>query len=126
MPHSPAAPTAVVLWTPDEFPPPGTSTAASACCLRSTVAGTRLVVYRTGADRGVAAVLDVTSVTADPVPTAHGTLHALESYLPREHLLADRDLAPVFGPLRSKRRLPDAAADRLRELLDGIPGASPG
>jgi hypothetical protein len=111
-------PTSVLLWRAEEFARPG---AVHACCLRTTVAGARAVVYRTGSDRGIAGVLDF-GADAAPRPqggwAAPGTLVLLDRPLTRAELLADEDLHAVFASLRSRRSLPGPAARRLAELID--------
>ena len=114
----------MLLWRPDEFPPPGSPPVpATVCCLRSTTAGSRAVVYRTTADQGVAAVFDFLS---DAAPgegrgsTAHGVVHLLDPHLERAALLHDPELRPVFAHLQGRRRLPDAAGRRLHVLLPTI------
>jgi hypothetical protein len=118
-----AAPSSVLLWNAEELHDPP----AAPCCLRSTRAGARAVVYRTGPGGGVVALVEF---TADAEPRAEGGWHApavvrpLEHPLPRAVLLADDLLGPVFRHLRSRRRLPEAAAERLMALLDA-PAAGP-
>ena len=117
-------PDAVLLWRPDEFPPPGSPPLpATVCCLRSTTAGSRAVVYRTTAGQGVAAVFDFLSdaATGDGRgSTAHGVVHLLDPHLERAALLHDPELRPVFAHLQGRRRLPDAAGRRLHALLPTI------
>ncbi|MBW0089477.1 hypothetical protein I4I73_10870 [Pseudonocardia sp. KRD-184] len=123
-------PSCVLVWRPDGFPPVAAATVdgpvhrPSVCCLRSTAAGTRAVVYRAGADRGVAGVLDFLT-DAGPVGgrgwTGQGVLHLLDPFLPRADLLADPHLRPVFLHIQGRRTLPAAAARRLRELLPALP-----
>src|SRR4029453_11909380 len=113
-----------------EFPPPGSPPVPStACCLRTTTAGTRAVVYRTTAGRGIAAAFDVLSAaTADDgrSRTPRGVVHPLDPYVERAALLDDPELRPVFAHLQGRRRLPDAAARRLHALLPEIAfGARP-
>jgi hypothetical protein len=109
-------PSSILLWHVDELRDPP----AAPCCLRSTCAGSRAVVYCTGSDGGIAAVVDFTADAAarpDGGWAAEGVLHLLESAVPRPLLLADDVLGPVFRHLRSRRRLPEPAAQRLRRLL---------
>lgn len=123
-------PSCVLVWRPDGFPPVDAAAAdgpvlrPSVCCLRSTTAGTRAVVYRAGADRGVAGVLDFLT-DAGPGEgrswTGQGVLHLLDPFLPRADLLADPHLRPVFVHIQGRRTLPAAAARRLRELLPPLP-----
>jgi hypothetical protein len=106
----------ILLWHPAELADPP----KAACCLRSTRAGSRAAVYRTGAGVGVAAVLDFTTdATAPPGGgwVADGVVHVLDSPLPRSALLADDVLAPVFRHLRGRRRLPEPAGLRLGRLM---------
>jgi len=117
-------PDAVLLWRPDEFPPPGSPPfTTTVCCLRSATAGSRAVVYRTTAGQGVAAVFDF---LADAAPgdgrgwTAHGVVRLLEPPLERAALLDDPELRPVFAHLQGRRRLPEAAGRRLHALLPTI------
>lgn len=118
-------PDAVLVWRPDEFPPPGgPPVPATACCLRSTTHGDRAVVYRSVAERGIAAVFDVLSVAASGDgrgSTAHGVLHPLDPYLERAALLDDPELRPVFAHLQGRRRLPGPVSRRLHALLPKIP-----
>ncbi|GAA2876439.1 hypothetical protein GCM10010472_37560 [Pseudonocardia halophobica] len=115
-----AVPSSVLLWNADELSDPP----AAPCCLRSTRAGERAAVYRTGPGGGVVALVEF---TADAEPRADGGWHAavvvrpLDRPLPRAALLADDLLAPVFRHLRSRRRLPEAAGERLMALLDPAP-----
>ena len=98
--------------------------ARTMCCLRSTVRGTRAVVYRSGRCQGVVGVVDFVS---GAVPhggggwEAEGVFRPVEPHLPRADLLDDPDLAPVFAHLQSRRRLPGAAGRRLRALLPDLP-----
>jgi hypothetical protein len=123
-------PSSVLLWLPSGFtdpsrPPGGLSTA---CCLRSTTAGSRAVVYRTAHDQGIAGLYDFL-VDARSQPgggwAAEGVLHLLDPALPRAQLLADPCLAPVFRHLQGRRRLPEPAARRLIHLLPAVPIADP-
>jgi hypothetical protein len=80
------------------------------------------VVYRTGADGGIAGVVDFTAdATARPGGgwAADGVVHVLDSTVPRPVLLADDELGPVFRHLRGRRRLPEPAARRLARLMSG-------
>jgi hypothetical protein len=114
----PAGPVAssILLWNADELHDPP----AAPCCLRSTRAGSRAVVYCTGPGGGVAALVDFTADAA-PRPdggwAADGVVHLLDSPLPRSVLLADDELGPVFRHLRGRRRLPAPAARRLLRLV---------
>jgi hypothetical protein len=109
-------PSSILLWDADEVREPP----ATPCCLRSTGAGSRAVVYRTGSDAGVVALVDF---TADAAARPHGgwaaegVVQLLDRPLPRSVLLADDVLGPVFRHLRGRRRLPEPAARRLRSLL---------
>lgn len=109
-------PSSILVWHADEVREPP----AVPCCLRSTRAGSRAAVYRTGRDGGVVALVDF---TADAAATSHGGWAAegvvtlLDRPLPRPVLLADAVLEPVFRSLRGRRRLPDPAARRLGSLL---------
>jgi hypothetical protein len=109
-------PSSILLWNAGELrDPPG-----APCCLRSTRAGSRAVVYRTGPGGGVAALVDFTAdaaVRAGCGPAADGVVHLLDRPLPRSVLLADDLLGPVFRHLRGRRRLPEPAARRLGRLL---------
>lgn len=110
------APTSVLLWNAEELLDPP----ASPCCLSSTRAGDRAVVYRTGPGGGVAAVVDFTADAvrrADGGRSAAGVVHLLDDPLPRAVLLADDLLGPVFRHLRGRRRVPGPAARRLERLL---------
>ena len=97
-----AVPGSVLLWNAVELRDPP----AAPCCLRSTRAGARAAVYRTGAGGCVVALVDF---TGDAEPREQGGWHAtavvhpLERPLPRAALLADDLLAPVFRHLRSRR-----------------------
>ncbi len=100
------------------------------CCLRSTTAGTRAVVYRSAAEQGVIGVIDFVS---GAVPQgrvgweAAGVFRRIEPYLPRALLLADPVLATVFAHLHSRRRVPVEAGRRLVTLLPDLPfAAAPG
>ncbi|MCE3551524.1 hypothetical protein LWC33_08665 [Pseudonocardia sp. RS11V-5] len=113
-------PSSILLWSADElYDPP-----AAPCCLRSTRAGDRAAVYRTGAGGGVVALVEFTT---DAEPRAEGGWHAgavvrpLPHPLPRPVLLADELLGPVFRHLRTRRRLPEAAGERLTALLAPTP-----
>ncbi len=112
-------PSSILLWHAAELRDPP----AAPCCLRSTRAGSRAAVYRTGPDGGVAALVDF---TADAVASsrggwvAEGVVHLLDSPLTRPILLADDVLGPVFGHLRGRRRLPEPAARRLGGLLGSV------
>lgn len=118
-------PSCVLVWRPDGFPDAdGPVHRPSVCCLRSTTAGTRAVVYRAGADRGIAGVLDFLT-DAEPGDgrawTGRGVLHLLDPFVPRADLLADEHLWPVFVHIQGRRTLPAPAARRLRELLPPLP-----
>ncbi|MGD9990744.1 hypothetical protein [Pseudonocardia sp.] len=92
------------------------------CCLRSTVRGSRAVVYRSGHGQGVVGVVDfVSDAVGRPGRgwEADGVYRPVEPPLPRADLLADPVLGPVFAHLQSRRGLPVAAARRLCELLRG-------
>lgn len=109
-------PNSILLWHADELRDPP----RAPCCLRATRAGSRAVVYRTGPDSGVAALVDF---VADAVKRPHGgwaaeaVVRLLARPLPRGALLDDEVLGPVFRHLRGRRRLPEAAALRLARLL---------
>jgi hypothetical protein len=109
-------PSSILLWqTAELYDPP-----AAPCCLRSTRAGSRAAVYRTGPDGGVAALVDFTTdamARPDGGWGAEGVVHLLDSPLARPTLLADDVLGPVFRHLRGRRRLPASAAERLGRLL---------
>jgi hypothetical protein len=109
-------PSSILLWDAEELcEPPVTP-----CCLRSTRAGSRAAVYRTGLEGGVAAFVDFTTdAAARPHGgwAAAGVTRLLDHPLPRSVLLADEVLGPVFRHLRGRRRLPEPAARRLRDLL---------
>jgi hypothetical protein len=115
-------PSSVLLWDAAEVADPP----AAPCCLRTTVAGDRAVVYRTGRHAGVVALAEA---TADARPRPDGgwwapvAVHRPAVELPRAELLADPVLAPVFRYLRGRRRLPADAARRLVERTAG-PGAT--
>ena len=122
-------PSSVLLWLPSGFTDPdrrpgGLSTA---CCLRSTTAGARAVVYRTAHDQGIAGLYDFLS-DARPRPergwAAEGVLHLLDPALSRAQLLADPCLSGVFKHLQGRRRLPEPAAHRLNRLLPAVPFAA--
>ena len=109
-------PSSILLWDADELCEPP----ATPCCLRSTRAGSRAAVYRTGPDGGVAAFVDFTTdAAARPHGgwAAEGVVQLLDRPLPRSVLLADDVLGPVFRYLRGRRRLPEPAARRLGSLL---------
>lgn len=115
----------VLVWRPHEFDrrllAPVVPTPA--CCLRSTTAGSRAVVYRAAVDQGILGVYDFLT-DSYPRPdggwAADGLLHRLEHPITRAELLADPDLAPVFTHIQGRRGLPDAAARRLEELLPAL------
>ena len=119
------SPSSILLWHADELREPPTTP----CCLRSTRAGSRAAVYRTGLDGGVVALVDF---TADAAARRHGgwaadgVVQPLDRPLPRSVLLADDVLGPVFRHLRGRRRLPEPAAQRLGHLLglDGVAAVS--
>jgi hypothetical protein len=116
-------PDSILLWHVEELRHPP----AAPCCLRSTCAGSRAVVYRTGSDGGIAAVVDFTADAATRLGggwAADGVVHLLDSAVPRPVLLADDVLGPVFRHLRGRRRLPERAAQRLSRLLS-LGAASP-
>ncbi|MFC5948864.1 hypothetical protein ACFQH9_11305 [Pseudonocardia lutea] len=112
-----ARPSSILLWDAEELRDPPTAP----CCLRSTRLGERAVVYRTGPGGGAVAFVDFTS---DAEPRPGGGWHAtavvrpFRRPLPRAELLVDDLLAPVFRHLRGRRRLPEAAAERLGALVD--------
>jgi hypothetical protein len=123
---APAAPLpgSILLWHAEEVREPP----LSPCCLRSTRAGSRAAVYRTGRDGGVVALVDFTTdATARPHGgwAAAGVVQLLDRPLPRSVLLADDVLGPVFRSLRGRRRLPEPAARRLGDLLSGRVVADP-
>jgi hypothetical protein len=119
----------VLVWRPDGFDDPlkAPGTVTSVCCLRSTAAGDRAVVYRAGSDQGIAGIYDFLS-DAFPHPprrwAADGVLHRLDPYLPRADLLLDQHLAPVFVHIQGRRTLPLDAARRLASMLPNPPFAS--
>jgi hypothetical protein len=123
-------PSSVLLWLPSGFADPQRRPGrlSTACCLRSTTAGCRAVVYRTARDQGIAGLYDFMS-DARPQPgggwAADGVLHLLDPALPRAELLADPCLALVFTHLQGRRRLPEPAARRLVSLLNTVPFAAP-
>jgi hypothetical protein len=123
-------PNSVLLWLPSGFADPQRRPGrlSTACCLRSTTAGNRAVVYRTARDQGIAGLYDFVS-DARPQPgggwAADGVLHLLDPTLPRAELLADPYLSPVFTHLQGRRRLPEPAARRLVSLLATVPFAAP-
>ncbi len=109
-------PSSILLWNADELRDPP----AAPCCLRTTRAGSRAVVYCTGPGGGVAALVDFTAdAAAQPSGgwAADGVVHLLDAPLPRSELLADDLLGPVYRHLRGRRRLPEPAARRLDRLL---------
>ncbi|SFN91505.1 hypothetical protein SAMN05216207_102460 [Pseudonocardia ammonioxydans] len=118
-------PSAILLWDAAEVADPP----AAPCCLRTTAAGDRVVVYRTGPGGGVEALADV---LADARPRADGgwwaplRVHRLTVPVLRQELLADEVLAPVFRHLRGRRRLPVDPARRLRDLIGGGDACAPG
>ena len=77
------------------------------------------MVYRTGLDGGVVALVDFTADAAGSPGgwAAEGVVTLLDRPLPRSALLADDVLGPVFRYLRGRRRLPEPAARRLGSLL---------
>jgi hypothetical protein len=115
-------PDSILLWHVEELRHPP----AAPCCLRSTCAGSRAVVYCTGSDGGIAAVVDFTDAATRLGGgwAADGVVHLLDSAVPRPVLLADDVLGPVFRHLRGRRRLPERAAQRLSRLLS-LGAASP-
>ena len=109
-------PSSILLWHADELRSPP----AACCCLRTTRAGERAVVYRTGPGGGVAALVDFTTdATAHSGGSwaAEGIVHVFDTAVPRPVLLADDLLGPVFRHLRGRRGLPEPAARRLLRLL---------
>jgi hypothetical protein len=109
-------PSSILLWDAEELREPP----ATPCCLRTTRAGSRAAVYRTGPDGGVVALVDfVTDAAARPHGgwAAEGVVQLLDRPLSRSVLLADDVLGPVFRYLRGRRRLPEPAARRLGDLL---------
>jgi len=109
-------PTSILLWRADEVREPP----ATPCCLRSTRAGSRAVVYRTGLGGGVVGFVDFVAGAATAPQggwAAEGVFTRLDRPLPRSVLLADDVLEPVFRYLRGRRRLPEPAARRLDVLL---------
>lgn len=118
-------PSSILLWDATEVADPP----AAPCCLRTTAAGDRVVVYRTGPGGGVEALADV---LADARPRADGgwwaplRVHRLAVPVSRPELLADEVLAPVFRHLRGRRRLPAEPARRLRDLVGGGGTCAPG
>ena len=119
-----STPSSILLWDAGEVVDPP----ASPCCLRTTSAGSRAAVYRTGSGGGVVALVDF---TAGAEERPGGGWHApcvvrpLERPVPRSELLADDLLAPVFRHLRGRRRFPEPAARRLMALLDPQDAAHP-
>ena len=114
--HAGPLPSSILLWHAEELREPP----ATPCCLRTTRAGSRAAVYRTGQDGGVVALVDfLTDAAARPHGgwAAEGVLQLLDRPLPRSVLLADDVLGPVFRYLRGRRRLPEPAARRLVDLL---------
>ena len=119
----------VLVWRPNGFDnrlkAPAVPT--SACCLRSTTAGSRAVVYRAAVDQGIVGVYDFVSASF-PRPeggwAAYGVLRRLDRPITRAQLLADRDLSQVFAHIQGRRSLPDAAARRLEKLLPDLPFAT--
>jgi hypothetical protein len=109
-------PSSILLWHAAELGDPP----VAPCCLRSTRAGSRAAVYCTGPSGGVAALVDFTAdATARPTGgwAAEAVVYLLDSPLARSILLADDVLRPIFLHLRGRRRLPEAAAWRLLQLL---------
>lgn len=98
------------------------------CCLRSTVPGTRAVVYRSAAEQGIIGVIDFVS---EALPhggrgwEATGVFQRIEPYLSRALLLDDPVLVTVFAHLQSRRRMPIDAGRRLVTLLPDLPFAAP-
>ena len=119
----------VLVWRPGELDSPqkAPGVLTSACCLRSTVAGDRAVVYRTMADQGIVGIYDFLS-DAERHPdrgwAAVGVLHQVDPYLPRADLLADENLARVFAHIQGRRTIPVPAARRLMGLLPNPPFAT--
>lgn len=134
MAGAPRAPSAeirsVLVWRAGELdgPEKAPGVLTSACCLRSTTAGDRAVVYRARSDQGIIGVFDFLS---DAVPradggwSARGVLHRLDPHLPRADLLVDADLAGVFAHIQGRRTLPAPAARRLLGLLPDVPFGTP-
>lgn len=120
-----ALPSSILLWDAAEVADPP----AEPCCLRTTTAGDRAVVYRTGPGGGVVALAEA---LADARPRPDGgwwaplAVDRLAVPLPRAELLDDEVLAPVFRHLRGRRRLPCEAARRLGELTAGARRDTPG
>lgn len=114
------APTEVQKWEQLEDDPGWWISAA----LASTKPGDRLAIYRTRADQGVVGVFDSATHAfrgGELGWAAYGRHTPLQTPVPRDTLLHDAALAPVFGNLAGRRNLPKAAADRLLQLLPSIP-----
>ena len=111
-------PSSILLWHAAELHDPPTAP----CCLRTTRAGSRAAVYRTGSGAGVAGFFDFTS-DAEARPeggwAAEGMAYLLDRPVTRPDLLADDVLGPVFRHLRGRRVLPASAAARLDRLVGG-------
>jgi hypothetical protein len=123
-------PSSVLLWLPSGFADPERRPGrlSTVCCLRSTTAGSRAVVYRSARDQGIAGLFDFVSDARPQVGggwAADGVLHLLDPALPRADLLADPCLSPVFTHLQGRRRLSGPAARRLVGLLTTVPFAAP-
>ena len=113
--HPAPLPSSILLWDAAEVVEPP----ARPCCLRTTAAGDRAVVYRTGPGGGVVALADAVTEARARVEGgwwAPFVVHRLAVPLSRADLLADDLLAPVFRHLRGRRRLPADAAGRLLDL----------
>lgn len=116
----------ILVWRAGELdgPEKAPGVLTSACCLRSTTAGDRAVVYRTRSDQGIVGIYDFLSDAvqrSDGGWFAHGVLHRLDPCLPRADLLMDENLAGVFAHIQGRRTIPVPAARRLTSLLPNVP-----
>ena len=119
----------VLVWRAGELdgPEKAPGVLTSACCLRSTAAGDRAVVYRARSEQGIIGVYDFLSDAvrrADGGWAAQGVLHRLDPHLPRADLLVDEALAGVFAHIQGRRTVPVPAARRLMSLLPDLPFAT--
>ena len=92
-------------------------------CLASTLPGDRAVIYQSGGDAGVAAILDFATV-AVPHPdlgfVAWGTSQMLKPAA-RGALMSNAVLNPVFKHIQRSRRLTAEQAQEIALLVEGFP-----
>jgi hypothetical protein len=89
-------------------------------CLRDSKPGSRAIIYQVHDDQRIVALFDITS---DPYRHDDWRYMASGYYIPvprpisRARLLADDELAPIFGHLQGRRWLPDEAQRAVTRLL---------